>query len=98
MYYLAGTSEEPPQAILKELNVWNGFAWFDELKAAFLKFPVADKFTGANCDCKKFGYPKCVGRGVAIDDTHTSLYILLKNDQNITYINLFTVILLSGQP
>ena len=54
-----GTSSK----ILKELNVWNGFAWFDELKAAFLKFPVADKFTGANCDCKKFGYPKCVGRG-----------------------------------
>ena len=31
MYYLAGTSEEPPQAILKGLNVCNGFAWFDEL-------------------------------------------------------------------
>ena len=29
----------------------------------FLKFPVVDKFTGANCDCKKFGHPKCVGRG-----------------------------------
>ena len=54
---------EPPQTILKGLNVWNGFAWFDELKAAFLKFPVVDKFTGANFDCKKFGYPKCVGRG-----------------------------------
>ena len=80
-----------------------GFAWFDELKAAFLKFPVVDKFTGANCDCKKFGYPKCVGRGGggggggAIDDTHTSQDILLKNDQISTYINLFTV-LLSGQP
>ena len=87
--------------MLKGLNVWNGFAWFDELKAAFLKFPVVDKFTGANCDCKKFGYPKCVGRGRvgwAIDDTHTSQDILLRNDQVSTYINLFTVILLSGQP
>ena len=58
MYYLAGTS-----AILKGLNVWNGFAWFDELKAAFLKFPVVDKLTEAKCDCKQFGFPKCVGRG-----------------------------------
>ena len=32
-------------------------------KAAFLKFPVVDKFTEANCDRKKFGFPKCVGRG-----------------------------------
>ena len=63
MYYLAGTSEEPPQTILKGLNVLNWFACFDELKAASLKFPVVDKFTGANCDSKKFGYPKCVGRG-----------------------------------
>ena len=63
MYYLTGTSEEPPQASLKGLNVRNGFAWFDELKAAFLKFPVVDKFTEANCDYKKFGFPKCVGRG-----------------------------------
>ena len=38
------------------------------------------------------------GGGGAIDDTHTSLDILLKNDQNSTYINLFTNILLSGQP
>ena len=60
-------------------------------------FPVVDKFTGANCYCKKFGYPKCVGRG-AYDDTHTGKDIWLKNDQNSTYINLFTVNLLSGQP
>ena len=32
------------------------------------------------------------GGGGAIDDTHTSKDILLKNDQNSTYINLFTVI------
>ena len=51
------------QVYLKGLNVLNGFAWFDELKVAFLKFPVVDKFTEANCDCKKVGFPKCVGRG-----------------------------------
>ena len=28
-----------------------------------LKFPVVDKLTEANCDFKKFGFPKCVGRG-----------------------------------
>ena len=50
-----------------------GVCWFDELKAAFLKFLVVDKFTEVNCDCQKFGFPKCVGRGAgAIDDTHIS--------------------------
>ena len=73
MYYLAGTPEEPPQASLKGLNVGNGFAWFDELKATFLKFPVVNKFTEANYDCKKFGFPTCVGRGAgATDDSHTN--------------------------
>ena len=40
----------------------------------------------------------CVGGAGAIDDTLTSSDIFLKNDQNSTYVNLFTVILLSGQP
>ena len=48
----------PHQASLKGLNVCNGFAGL-----TFLKFPVVDKFTEANCDCQKFGFPKCVGSG-----------------------------------
>ena len=67
------------------------FAWFDELKTAFLKFSVVDKFTEANCDCKKFVFPKCVGGGRGQSTKPVQVKIsYLKNDQNSTYINLFS--------
>ena len=70
MYYLAGTSGEPPQPSLKELNVRNRFSWF-----AFtsFKFPEVGKLW-----LQKVWIPKnvCVWEGVGggerNDDTHTS--------------------------
>ena len=46
----------------------------------------------------KNGFPKCVGRGEEIVDTHKLYGVLFKNDQNCTLLNSFTVILMSGQP
>ena len=65
----------------------------DPLYAAFLNFPEVEKLTEAHCGCKKVWIPKICGEGVGtIGDTHISY--LAKN----TLKNLFTVILMSGQP
>ena len=49
--------------------------------AASLKFPEADNFIEAKDGYKKFGFPKCFGRGRGlIDSVHTSMDILHMND------------------
>ena len=71
----------------------NGFAWFDELKAAFLKFPVVDKSQGQIVITKSLDTQNVWGAGRAGQSTIPMQVKIscFKNDQNSTYINLFTV-------
>ena len=91
MYYLARASEEPPQPSQK------GFALFDELEAAFLKFPVVDRLTEANRACKKFGFPKCVGRGLGQSTIPIQVKISCFKMIKIVLTLIYSNILLSAQ-
>ena len=59
-----------------------------ELLAPFLKFPEVNELTEANGGNKKFEFQKVLGKGGAINDTHTSSGILLKNDQKCSHLFL----------
>ena len=62
-----------------------------------LNFPVVDKLTEANCDFKKFGLPKCVGRGESKIPIQVKISCLKMIETVLTLI-YSRVILLYGEP